>query len=1053
MADKTLFQRLYKLFSTDVIVRNIGGKKLKVADVNHLQSMGGLETNFLIDRFTKLHSASKPLGGQSGYGGSGFGRGIAGPYLAARMELLSDYDSMDTDPIIASALDIYADESTVRSETGYCLTIKSDNEDVTKVLKNLFYDVLNIEFNLWSWIRGMPMKWDTLIPLLSGEQITILELSERIKNGEEVWVYSVQDKTGRVVPGKVTWCDKNYTSNTIIKITLDDDSIVECAPEHPFILRDGTELRADELKSGMSLMPFYRGKSKYNYETVYNPETNNYIETHKLVADSIGIKSLTENLKEKLTNCKVCGKKLVGSQFKYCSKTCSNTAMSVVHHIDFNKENNSPPNLKRMNFYEHQKYHSQHAIKVLHTKEVTEKRLVAIKKFLSSDRKKRLQSERQVGKYPGQFKSYNNSQLHKEHNKIRSESLKKLFTNPEFKELMKNKWTPEMQSIYFETFNLCGVNRQGNPNWTLIYDTLLKNDKFMLLWNSTNTRAFKPSTVKYNIDGVLNHKVKSVETIFGKEDVYCMTVMGPNDEHDRHNFAICTKDIHGKSTNNGIFVKNCKYGDFFLKLDISEKYGVVNVHPISTFEVLREEGFDPMNPSSVQFRVQNAAYIQSRVGPNAPIYQNYEIAHFRLLGDSNFLPYGRSTIEPARKLWKQLTLMEDAMLIHRIMRAPEKRIFKIDIGNIPPAQVDEYMRQVMDRMKKAPYVNPTTGDYNLKYNMMNITEDFYLPTRPGDTTTSIDTLKGLEFNAIEDIEYLKAKLLSALKVPKAFLGFDEKLGGKATLAAEDVRFARTIERIQRIIESELYKIAIVHLYSQGFDDKDLVDFSLQLTNPSTVYEQEKLAIIEQRLKIANDMKDLNLFSTDYVYEELFNMSEEDIDKEREKVADDMRRRFRFKQMEDEGNDPTKTGRSFGTPHDLASMNVLGREYSVKNNEPMDKTTNSDGQEIDFGATNIRRNEKNSFDGVGMNYGQDEHPRGRDPLGKNSYFNTVANTNLSADVKPNFTMRSPFPMESLTSFIDNIKTTIKTKQILVESLNAEENKKEEPKMLDENNLNI
>ena len=158
-------------------------------------------------------------------------------------------------------------------------------------------------------------------------------------------------------------------------------------------------------------------------------------------------------------------------------------------------------------------------------------------------------------------------------------------------------------------------------------------------------------------------------------------------------------------------------------------------------------------------------------------------------------------IEAARKIWKQLTLMEDAMLIHRIMRAPEKRIFKIDIGNIPPAEVDNYMQQLINKMKKTPYIDQNSGEYNLKFNMMNMMEDFYLPVRGGDSGTQIDNLSGLEYSSIDDIDYLKNKLFAALKIPKAYLGYDENVNGKATLAAEDVRFARTIERIQRIIVS------------------------------------------------------------------------------------------------------------------------------------------------------------------------------------------------------------------------------------------------------------
>ena len=190
-------------------------------------------------------------------------------------------------------------------------------------------------------------------------------------------------------------------------------------------------------------------------------------------------------------------------------------------------------------------------------------------------------------------------------------------------------------------------------------------------------------------------------------------------------------------------------------------------------------------------------------------YENYEIAHFRLLADTNYLPYGRAYIEPARKLFKQYTLMEDAMLIHRIARAPEKRIHYINVGSIPPNEVDAFMQKTISNMKRTPYIDQQTGDYNLKYNMQNMLEDFYIPVRGNDTTTRIDTTKGLDYDGIQDVEYLREKLFAALKVPKAFMGYEEDIEGKATLAAEDIRFARTIERIQRIILSELNKIALV----------------------------------------------------------------------------------------------------------------------------------------------------------------------------------------------------------------------------------------------------
>ncbi|SVB82583.1 uncharacterized protein METZ01_LOCUS235437, partial [marine metagenome] len=294
------------------------------------------------------------------------------------------------------------------------------------------------------------------------------------------------------------------------------------------------------------------------------------------------------------------------------------------------------------------------------------------------------------------------------------------------------------------------------------------------------------------------------------------------------------------------WVRNmCKYGDFFLHLDIDDKFGIKNVAPLSAYDVARVEGLDPENPHYVKFILEqgtNENVMYTSTKPQQQELENFQVAHFRLLSDSNFIPYGKSMIEQSRKVWKQLSLMEDAMMIHRIMRAPEKRVFQVDIGNIPPAEVDNYMQKILNKMKKTPIIDQNTGEYNLKYNMQNITEDFFMPVRGGDSGTRIDSLPGLTYEATEDIEYLKNKMLAALRVPKAFLGYEESLGSKATLAAEDVRFARTIERIQRIVTSELTKIAVVHLYAQGYTDEELVNFELNLTNPSTIYEQEKIEL-------------------------------------------------------------------------------------------------------------------------------------------------------------------------------------------------------------------
>ena len=369
----------------------------------------------------------------------------------------------------------------------------------------------------------------------------------------------------------------------------------------------------------------------------------------------------------------------------------------------------------------------------------------------------------------------------------------------------------------------------------------------------------------------------------------------------------------------------CKYGDYFLKLEIAEKFGVYNVLPYTVYHMSRHEGDDPDNPTKVHFRLdpegiaasQDPNYLPKR---NAKVldFDNYEIAHFRLISDTNFLPYGRSYIEPARKIYKQVTLMEDAMLIHRIMRAPEKRMFYINVGSIPPSEVDQFMQKTINNMKKTPYIGDD-GQYNLKFNMQNMMEDFYLPVRGGDSSTRIETTKGLDYDGTADVQYLQSKLFASLKVPKAYFGFEGDLQGKATLAAEDIRFARTVERIQKIVESELTKIALVHLYTQGFTGESLTNFELNLTTPSIIFEQEKVALLKEKVDLANQMKDSKLFSSDYIYENIFNLSEDQYNEMRELVREDSKRTFRVAQIEGEGNDPSKSGRSYGTPHDLASM--------------------------------------------------------------------------------------------------------------------------------------
>ena len=397
-----------------------------------------------------------------------------------------------------------------------------------------------------------------------------------------------------------------------------------------------------------------------------------------------------------------------------------------------------------------------------------------------------------------------------------------------------------------------------------------------------------------------------------------------------------------------------KYGDFFLELEIADELGIINVMPLSSYEMSRVEGFDAENPQRVKFVYAPYQNPYMAVGQTTKKeFENYEIAHFRLNGDSNFLPYGKSMIEGARRVWKQLMLMEDAMLIHRVMRAPEKRIFKVDVGNIPPNEVDNYMQKIINASKKVPFVDEKTGEYNLKYNMMNLIEDYYMPVRGSDNGTSIDTLKGLEYNMIDDINYLKGKLMSALKIPKAYLGYEEDTNGKATLASMDIRFAKTIERVQRVLISELTKIAIVHLYSQGINDDRLTDFTLELTVPSRIYEQEQVELYTSKVALIQQMQQTKMFSKEWMYESVMKMAKDEQDELTLQVLEDTKQTFRLTSIETQGTDPAKeTGVEGGPTNVEEELNKLKLELDGQVGRPKDP----------------------------VRYGHDDHPEGRDPLG-------------------------------------------------------------------------
>jgi len=298
------------------------------------------------------------------------------------------------------------------------------------------------------------------------------------------------------------------------------------------------------------------------------------------------------------------------------------------------------------------------------------------------------------------------------------------------------------------------------------------------------------------------------------------------------------------NTNLPMWTRNtCKYGDNFVYLKLDPEKGVVGCMQLPNIEIERLERGMPAQASrqNVEEPAENKG-LRFKWKAKDMEFNSWEIAHFRLLGDDRKLPYGTSMLEKARRIWKQLLLSEDAMLIYRTSRAPERRVFKVFVGNMDDKDVEPYVQRVANKFKRSQVVDSQTGNVDMRFNQMAVDQDYFIPVRDPAATNPIETLAGGQnLGEIADIEYIQKKLLTALRVPKAFLGFEEPVGDGKNLSLIDIRFARTINRIQKSMVAEMNKIAIIHLFLLGFED-ELSNFTLSLTNPSSQADLLKIDI-------------------------------------------------------------------------------------------------------------------------------------------------------------------------------------------------------------------
>lgn len=759
---------------------------------------------------------------------------------------------------------------------------------------------------------------DTVISTLEGF-FSVDELLKKYPNGENFEVWAWDNEKCQYTIGNAHSLRKTGTK-VLVQVNLDNGEFLKCTPDHRILLKDGTYKQASELVEGDSVMPFdYRINSE-GYMKLRTKDFGKYKQVHRYIHEDIFENEIGDLNVHHI------------NEIKTDNRTLNLQLLTAdehrkIHHISektrFKKQKSS--------------------IGLWDNEEYREAALFGLRKWQNSEEGKKFMSERTS--YINKKRWKEDLEYARKMSEIFSTHAKKLWENEEWAIWKRQQHSRNLILKYKNdsSYKLKVAKRKHeNGRYVNIISTesiLLEGIKFEKLADLARNFDFGDKTFtndNYKIQFInrrlreagyngwkdykdryaySNHKVVSVVPLESKEDVYDLTVdhyenfclkngmIISNSAMDiyademttsnqfRPLLSIDCKNEEIKTVLHSLFYKTlnveqnlygwcrtmCKFGDFFLYLDIDEKLGIKSVLGLPSPEVERLEGEDESNPNYVQFQWNSAQMT----------FENWQVAHFRILGQDKYSPYGTSILEPARRIWRQLQLLEDAMMAYRIVRAPDRRVFKIDVGNIPPQDVEQYMQKIITQMKRNQIVDPTTGRVDLRYNPMSIDEDYFIPVRGTTTGTTIDTLAGGNFvGDIDDVKYLRDKLFSALKIPQAYLARGEGAAeDKTMLAQKDIRFARTIQRLQRIIINELEKIGMIHLYTLGFRNEDILKFKLRLHNPSKLAELQELEHLDKQLAVANSAKEQGI-SKHWIFDNILKFSEHDFLKNQRELAYD-----------------------------------------------------------------------------------------------------------------------------------------------------------------------
>jgi hypothetical protein len=985
MADTSVFSRLRRLFGTDVVIRNVGGNQLKVADTNQIQSTGKYQTNSLLDRFSRLYQYNNR---------NSFNPNLN--YQTLRVQIYSDYEAMDTDPIIASALDIIAEEASLRNDLGEVLTIKSSDENIQKILYNLFYDVLNIEFNLWSWVRNLAKYGDFYLKLEVAEEFGVY-------NVIPYTVYHITRHEGEDLenPTKVEFrlnlngvassIDPNFTvrSESSSIIPLDNYEIA-----HFRLLADTTYLpygrsyleparkiykQLTLMEDAMLIHRIMRSPEKrmffINVGSIppaeveqFMQKTINQIKKEPYIDPKTGQYNLRFNLQNMMEDFYI---PVRGGDTSTRIDTTKGLEYDGIKDVEYLRDKMFAA-LRVPKAYmgyegdlQGKCLHPDTEIKLL---DGTVRTIKDIAELFEKDPNIKLYAysfdfttNRVV---PGEIVLAEKTRKNAALVKVWIDNGTYIVTTPDHGYLLQDGTRVEAQDL-----------KEGDSLRTIITRrqpiARNANEYEQVFQPSENKWEFTHKMVDNYYNGVITNNGYNSEGSFDRDNL----VVVHHKDFNRYNNnptnleRVTTVEhiaIHSQNVEKGIHsetarlkAKQTKQTEAFRAKASKIQKDRIQTNPELGVK-LRDSWLSKTHEERVRI-VQSGLTVErsSKISENNR--KRNSVQHLRT-GYKQKFPTGRPDLQGSSSVrWKERETFEEILNTLQDNRALIKNIK--DLNRL--TGMCQYMtREVLNEhgYTTNQFLNEFLGFS--KNRSKEITREYFRTLAEGSNSvedlaakmnTSVYGLRQFvkkykyeseletSLGACYNHKVVKVEQLSEtvdtynmevydVNENHNFLLANDIVVKNSTLAAEDIRFARTVERIQRVVESELTKIALIHLYVQGYKGESLTNFELKLATPSTIYEQEKVALLKEKVDLAAQMMTSNLFPSDFIYEHLFNLSEDKYFEFRDLVREDKKRAFRISQIENEGNDPVESGLSYGTPHDLASM--YGRRDSKDEKVPV-----------------------------------------------------------------------------------------------------------------------